>query len=221
MNLFFDFDGTLVDVMKRDYVAYCVASKSNNVDYREYVQRRRRRDPITHLLPSDVILHDFLKKREEIIESIDLLSLDEIFPDSIQFLDKASENKCHIVSARRSEKNLIEQCVRLGIEKYFSSISAVENPAKKSEIIKDIAGHEPRVMFGDTEHDILAARLSSSTAVSVTTGIRDFETLKRENPDFLVERLGDLLECTPSIYSRLEMHSMLLLKLEKDKIVDV
>jgi len=207
VKLFFDFDGTLVDAMKRDYHAFCISSRSK-IDYEEYLYRRRKREKIQDLIPAGTDFNSFIETRSSIIESIDLLSLDEVLPCVIEFLEVASENDCHILSARKSEKDLIDQCTRLGISRYFKSISAVDNPVKKGESIERISFGSPCVMFGDTEYDIAAAKQSFAVSVAVSTGIRDFEILRAESPDFLVENLGSLLTGNPSIYSGLEKQSL-------------
>jgi len=48
------------------------------------------------------------------------------------------------------------------------------------------------IMIGDSTHDIHAAQAAGLTTCAVTYGYRPIETLMEANPDFVIERMGDL-----------------------------
>jgi len=199
VKIFFDFDGTLVEIMKRDYRVYCDSLPgSTSLDFARYVSLRRKKtniDEILSLTHPDYkdIREKFFEKRDSLIENTAYLRYDKVLQGVKESLSQISSNhKCYILSARKDEKALKDQCDEMDISQYFLSIEAVSSPKKKGSAIREINGNEAAIMVGDTEHDILAARESGSISVAVETGIRDKETISAYCPDHIIVNLSEL-----------------------------
>lgn len=200
MKIFFDFDGTLVEIMKRDYRVYCDSlPDSTSLDFARYVSLRRKKTNIDEILSLTHpnyrdIREKFLQKRDSLIENAAYLRYDTVLQGVKESLSQISSNhECYILSARKDEKALKDQCDEMDISQYFLSIIAVSSPEKKGGIISSIKGNEVSIMVGDTENDILAARESGSISVSVDTGIRDKETIGKYYPDHITINLSELI----------------------------
>jgi phosphoglycolate phosphatase-like HAD superfamily hydrolase len=201
VKVFFDFDGTLVEIMQRDYAIYCDSLPAGSrLDFHLYTRLRRKKTNIEDILS---LTHrdyldfrdDFLAKRESMMEMRKYLSLDTLLSGAHEVLSVVSKkHECYILSARQNENLLKWQCDSLDISRYFCSIIAVSSPVKKGRMISDIRGRDESIMIGDTEKDIIAARESSSISVAVDTGIRDKDTLRSYDPDHIIVNLSNLID---------------------------
>jgi len=88
------------------------------------------------------------------------------------------------------------------IEKYFSLVLGATNELKtkpSGEAINFITSNlgvskEMAVMVGDSQPDIMAARDAGIHCIAVTYGYRPEKMLRDLNPDFLINRIGQLKE---------------------------
>ena len=200
MKIFFDFDGTLVEIMKRDYKVYCDSlPDANALDFSKYVALRRKKTNIDNIL---ALTHPayrefretFLEKREILMEDPVYLQHDTVLQGVHGSLSQiSSKYKCYILSARKDEKALKNQCDEMNLTQYFRSIVAVSSAEKKGKVISTMKDGETVIMVGDTENDIRAARESGSISVAVDTGIRDKGTISKYRPDHIIINLSELV----------------------------
>ncbi len=195
--LIFDLDGTLLDTSTRHFTVYETVTKQFNstvLDKDAYWQLKRRNTPWPQILAASAIdpnqSQAFLAKFIALIEQIDMLKLDELFPFSLPCLERLSAHQLYLVSLRRNEANLLQQIEWLGLAPHFAKVVTghTENEGfeMKKELISQLTDKNA-IVIGDTEADIKAARALGLKSIAVTSGIRDNTRLEQASPDRLVE----------------------------------
>ena len=196
-SIAFDLDGTLIDVSKRDYQLYAdLVTRLGGIPllYSDYWPLRKARTNIHQLLANSHITSDeridlFLAERKSLMESMEYLSLDKLFPDSISVLDKLSKYfDIHILTIRHNKSNTESQLRLLGLDRYHCHI-VDGNKGEQLRLIPNIF-----LMVGDTENDIIPANNVNIKSIAVTTGIRNRELLLEMNPSCIVDSLSEILE---------------------------
>lgn len=205
LKIFFDFDGTLIDVSTRHYRVYSELAAmfgGKPLTKQVYWELKRAKAAwpdilIKSKLTPDV-MDDFLAEFIKRIEDPAYLQLDKLLPDSkrvLQGLRKSYE--LFLVSLRRNENNLCEEVRSLGLGGYFTKIlsahSETDGSDKKTELIKnELVPGQRAFIVGDTEADIKAGKLLGQTTVAVLSGIRDKAFLAKLDPDFIIPSVADL-----------------------------
>lgn len=197
MKLFFDFDGTLVNVFKRDYELYKRALRGrDSITYEEYTQRRRNNESSRSIVSLTVMNHeefypDFIAERHALTERSELLTLDTLFDGVQDVLTGLSKHPMFIISARNNHQTLTEQCKALKIDHHFRYIHAIAS-SDKSPILKALSGGEIAIMIGDTEFDVESAKAAGVISVAVSSGIRSRTYLQALQPDHLIDNIKQL-----------------------------
>ena len=203
MKIFFDLDGTFLNVAPRHYLVYCSTLEQfggKALGANEYWSLKRRKVNWDYILEKSGVdksqksafLEVFITK----IESTEYLKGDELFPFSMHILNLFSHYELYLVSLRRNEQNLLSELQRLGIKDRFKRVltghSETDGFDKKIELISEVLGSESGTIIGDTEADIVAGKELGLTTVAVESGIRDGEFLEELKPDFLLKDISEL-----------------------------
>ena len=192
----FDLDGTLIDISDRDYRIYAdilteLGYKSINKE--QYWPLRREKTDIHSILAlsgctSDKDVAYFLENRAERMEESGYLSLDTLFDDVMPVFSKLNENYNLVILTRRlNETNTVEQCHRLGLEKYTVLMIVGGDKKEKMRSIQNLVA-----FVGDTENDILPANEIGVKSIAVTTGIRSEDKLRTYNPSVIINSISDI-----------------------------
>lgn len=204
LEVFFDLDGTLLDVSVRNYRVYSelvTEAGGTPLDKDIYWNLKRKKAKWPELLPksrlSPAIEKEFLDKFIARIEAPEYLELDELFPESQNVLQEVSSRfNCRLVSLRRNESNLRRQLERLAIADYFTKVlsghSESDGYDKKIALIKGELGADRGIIIGDTEADIVTGKTLGMIAVALTSGIRDAQFLNALEPDYIIDGIGQL-----------------------------
>lgn len=205
LKVFFDLDGTLLDVSERNYRVYCEVTEQFHgtpLAKDEYWELKRKKAKWPELLPfsklDPSIEAEFLKVFIAKIEDPKYLELDILYPDTLNVLQEVSSKcECRLVSLRRNEANLLEELDRLKIKDAFVEIlsghSESDGYDKKIDLIKSRLGSDKGVIIGDTEADIITGKNLGLTTIAVLSGIRDQKFLEALDPDYLLDNVGDIL----------------------------
>jgi phosphoglycolate phosphatase-like HAD superfamily hydrolase len=205
MNIFFDFDGTIVDISNRHYEVYtrCISVLNGKPLSKDDYWNGKRQDmrwpqilELSSIDPSNE--EDFLNRFIDLIEDTELLKIDTLFDGSRDVLQRLTQNhNLILVSLRRNHDNLIGQLKYLGLDHFFSSILSGHSGTregvllKKAEVIREISGYNEGIIIGDTEADIAASKQLQIPVIAVTTGIRDRKFLVAYEPDYIVDSIVD------------------------------
>lgn len=206
MDVFFDFDDTLVETRVRDHAAYAESLPAHvcPLSFDEFKTLRCKCMSINDILVAchkitgqDVI--DTIMRRQRLLEQPNLLRLDSMFPGVQSTL---SELVCmgvtlHIVSARLSVRCLRDQCADLELTTFVprERITATGNPATKAAAVKLL--HRDKALIGafvgDTEHDVRAGLTLGLKAVGVTTGLTSRKRLERAGAHHVIDDISCLV----------------------------
>lgn len=129
----------------------------------------------------------FLTNRKILMEDMNYLSLDSVFPEVKELLSDLSKDfDIYILTIRHNRLNTEVQLRILGIDQY--NIIIVEgNKEQEMMLIPNL-----RFMVGDTENDILPANKLGVSTIAVTTGIRNRHHLIELNPEYLIDNIEEV-----------------------------
>lgn len=204
MNIFFDLDGTILDVSKKYYAVYLISSKNIpgvKIPFNTYWQAKRKKiaeDKILNLSPFLKTFKEYQKKRIANLENRQILDLDKPFKWVNKTLEKLSKNNLlYLMTLRRNRNNLKYQLKKLDLNRFFTlilNVSPTVNPVgSKEKLIQKIHFTKKGIWIGDTEADILLAKKVGLISVAVYSGIRERRYLKNFNPDYLVKDASKIL----------------------------
>lgn len=191
----FDLDGTLIDISKRDYQIYVdLVIKLGGIPlpFLTYWPLRQAKTDIHQILSDSGILRldlveTFLLDRKALMETLEYLSVDNLFQDVLQLLNRISDTyEVHILTIRHNKTNTENQLKLLGLDRYTCHIV----DGNKELTMRQI----PNLCFmvGDTENDILPANKIGIKSIGVTTGIRNRQLLVKMNPTYIVDSLDEI-----------------------------
>lgn len=163
-----DFDGTLIDYSQRAFFAFKAAGISKldiPINLEDYIRLRRKRisnyDLYTDLV-GNVMGRDIYEKNwYQQIETENLLEKDELFADTIEWLNLVRDYADVILcSARQNQVNLLSQISKLGIRDKFDHVLVATEPKRKSIVISEFLRSGTKVytsihFIGDTRNDML------------------------------------------------------------------
>ena len=207
--IFFDLDGTILDVSERIYRVYKDIMKKYNKKFLskdKYLKLKRRKMPVEEILKktkAEDIFLKFKKEWEREIEKPHYLELDKIsdFEKKI-LLNLKSNYKLVLVMLRNHPKRLVSQLREKKIDRIFDKIlvkSARDYQSKwklKYNLIKKYGDYDKgSIVVGDTETDILAGKKLKIKTVAVIEGMRNREILGKCKSDFLIKNITELNQC--------------------------
>ncbi|MAG22112.1 MAG: hypothetical protein CL943_02295 [Candidatus Diapherotrites archaeon] len=115
---------------------------------------------------------------------------------------KEKNVKTMIFSAH-NEQLLLEEIENYGFSGLIGSVKA-SIPDKRDEIEALVSKHEidrdSTIYVGDMCHDVETARLAGIKSVAVLSGYDSREKLEKENPDYIIEHVGEL----PALMEQME-----------------
>ncbi|QYM97238.1 HAD family hydrolase [Dickeya ananatis] len=199
MNIFFDFDGTLIDSKLRQYELFCKLVPESHFSYEEYWDIKRNR------INQEKLLVDFFSYKPEQLHYIKKTWMDEIEnPDNIekdtpfdgveQLLSQLSK-KCdlYLVTARQSTDVVKHQVDKFGWSSFFEKLLVTNQIHTKVDLIRESVNYNSTDIFvGDTGEDIKTGKLLGIKTIAVTYGILNNKVLSEYNPDHLVDSIDGL-----------------------------
>lgn len=205
-----DLDGTLIDSSRRHYVLmeklineYCPECDFNSADFMAYKGLGNSgKDYLTKVLKLDKDIADsIMKKWGESIESEEYVDTDELYPDTIRFLDTLKLKGYEIIflSARKNRAVTIKELDRLGIKGYADSIHVVSPfraTEEKLEVIQAYMDFGKEVIIvGDTENEYDTAYNAGINYFVLNRGFRSKEYWDSRDVITLddLDRLSDIL----------------------------
>lgn len=203
LTIYFDLDGTLLDVSGRYYAVYSrLVSQMGGkpLSQEDYWRLRRLNAAPKEFLPGlDSIGREvFAQSWLAAIESPTVLGLDGLLPGIRETLrDLSQKHRLVLVTLRRSRERLLEQLHTLVLDVFFAKVLTTAEAGAAGEvkgrlIKRDGADPKTAIVVGDSEADVQAARLAGLPAVCVCSGIRDRRFLAELAPDSIIESITEL-----------------------------
>lgn len=216
MNLIFDLDGTIVDIAHKYYAVYTAfIGQYHGVALmpQQYWSLRRSNaslDDILHASNLSIISPEIFRDHtKSLIEKEAFLRLDILFHGAGEFLKNVSTRyRCCLVTMRRNPTMLEQQLRWLGIRDYFHDIltpmlshgnADKRQETPKSEALRALALKGPTIMIGDSTMDMITGRELGFTTCAVTTGMHNRQVLEKLAPDFILDKLEDVLKVIENI----------------------
>lgn len=204
-NIFFDLDGTLIDIQKRHYKVYEEIVENLGgvlLTQRMYWKLKRNKSTIKKILRRSRIRNEkqillFQKLFKNKIERIENLKLDILLKDVVLLLTVLQKKyDLYLLTLRRSKKNTLTQIEKLGIKKFFKEI-IIRQPKQldcqyKKSLLEKLQWEKYDIIVGDSEADILTANELGLISVAVLSGIRDRKYLKSLKPAYILEDINSL-----------------------------
>ena len=212
MNIYFDFDGTLIDVRDKYYAIYNAFVSTHGgvgLDQQKFWNLKKVKDgdaDILHLSGlgrlSRQCFRDYIKDQ---VETIPYLEKDTLFPGVADLLENLSrDHSCKIVTARRNNINFQAQVDWLKIRPFVSELIVADRSDSKSATMTDktraLRGQvvdNGNLFVGDTEEDILTGQQMSMTTFAVVSGVRHRQYLESLKPDHILNSVTDLPPLLP------------------------
>ncbi len=202
MNLFFDLDGTVVDVAARHHETYrrvvdAVGGEALPIEVVWPAKRSGTKwGELLGASGVDLDEGEFVRRFAHTVEQAELLAFDTLLaPGCIEAL--ATFARVYLVTHRWHRHNLLAQLDALGLRPHFADVlSAPAQPGDrtaKARMLGDLASRGD-VMIGDTESDVLAAHELGIRSVAVRSGLRDDQFLSALDPTWLVDDISALPE---------------------------
>lgn len=207
-DIFFDLDGTLINIQKRHYFVYKTTIEllgGYPLSRQVYWNLKKSKSNIKNILSKSKLGYDLVDRfKKEFFQKIETeanLKLDEVFPYTFLTLKalQALNYKLFLISFRHLSDNSLQQVRNLNLDKFFTDIKfgQISNNGclTKTHFIKALKSAKGGYVVGDTEDDILAAEETGLTSIAVISGIRDLHQLKKYKPDYLIKNI----EVIPSL----------------------
>lgn len=201
-NIFFDYDGTLINSQKRMYTLFCELCCENKFTYEEYWEIKRQKINQKEFLKKyfdypDEKIAEFKKKWMEEIENENRLCQDTPVENIGNLIKNLSEkHKLYIVTNRQSKEFTVQQLKNFGWFDFFDKILVTEQKKTKTELIKEnVIVSEKDIFIGDTGEDILTAKELKIKSIAVTYGILNKEAIEYYKPDLIIQEVKDFDNC--------------------------
>ena len=204
VKIFLDLDGTLLDVSNRHFEVYAFAVEQfggTPLSKRLYWQLKRCKTGWPQLLARSGLdphlLSPFHNAFLGCIEAPEMLAKDQLFVGTKSSLGElSSAHSLSLLTLRRSRANLMDQLRDLDLQRYFDEIEVGhargEAYEAKLELMKKVSAFREVIAVGDTEADIVAAKMLHVPVVAVLSGLRDHEYLGALEPDFMIGGIREL-----------------------------
>lgn len=212
LTIFFDFDGTLIDVKSKYYQIYADFIAGYNgicLGLEEFWALKRAMGSNEDICAKSGLLKQLGSELKEFtkqnIEKEKYLTLDTPFIDTFQILDYLQQKQAtvNIISMRRNTIGLENQIIRFGISRYITNIYAphailgatiIEGDSlSKSHAITSLGiNNNKAIIVGDTGTDLSSAKHLGWQSVAVLTGLRNREEIEKYQPNYIIDQLIDL-----------------------------
>jgi phosphoglycolate phosphatase-like HAD superfamily hydrolase len=191
-TLYFDLDGTLLNVNLRLYKVHQIAAQevySSYIPFKKYLSAKKNKIDEEILMSSfstDLKFVKYNQIRMESIEKMEFLLLDTLRGGVLETLNYLkSRGYClNLITARKNHQNINVQLENLKIKHLFSSILLSEKNVKTV-----IDGFTQGIFFTDTDEDIRFGVNQQVYTVGVLGGMRSKCILEKAGPQLLCKSI--------------------------------
>ena len=195
--LYFDFDGTLVDVWQRYYRIFKDASRISGMTFEDYVRLKKE-------LPQDgdlarcfgaALPADYREKKRSFLEDPRYLAYDRLLVPKEQIREFFRSHSCRILTSRRSPEAFFDQLQALGLEQLREKCVVLNPDEKKTktQYLRENHPDEAVYLVGDAEAEAQASQLDNVRVYLVRTGLRNPETLPGAQKCVIIDHVSDFM----------------------------
>jgi len=208
MNFIFDLDGTIIDSYKDVYESLKTAVEANNLlcNFKndKSIMKLSLYQIINKYYPAidENLNKKIINDYKEIYDKSDYCNT-SLYPNAVDVLNKLSLLGRKIFIATNKRRVPAERILeKFDMKKYFTDtyyIDTFENiNITKNELVDLLISNYSLVkthtiIIGDTESDILAAKLNSILSVAYLNGYGNINDLKKLEPDFYISDLKEII----------------------------
>lgn len=220
LRLITDFDGPIVDVSERYYRVYqfCleqvkrpdqVVRQLSKTDFWKLKRSRLPEQEIGIISGLDPVQgRKFAQLRRQTVHTLPYLIHDHLAPGSVAALEKVQQAKIDLVVM--TMRRIVEleyafnahdlnrffpenRCYRLAND-YAKTRDIEDKPLLMEGALAELPPASDVWMVGDTEADIIAAKMNGVKVIAVLCGIRDRDRLEPYEPDLIVNNLSEAVD---------------------------
>ena len=173
--IFFDFDGTLVDVWERYYRVFVTAGGLSAVERDAYIYSKRElgKDDLVADCLHCTLAPTYYTEKKHLLERADFLKLDTLLVSVDVLLDFFAQYPCRILTVRRDPDAFYEQLENLGLSSIAEKSIALqpEHRIGKVDYIAAHYGMEKNIIVGDAASEYEVSALENTQVVLVKTGL--------------------------------------------------
>lgn len=173
--IFFDFDGTVVDLWPRYHQVFLAASGLSGISQQEYMEAKRALVSDSKVAQhfGGALSEEYFTKKRELLEAEQYLRLDMLLVSLAELNAVFSSEACRFLTCRRRPKALFTEMDGLGLG-HLSDHVIVLDPdqgiSKKEYLMRNVP-QGPHIVVGDSKAEWEAAS-DNIRAVLVRTGLR-------------------------------------------------
>lgn len=198
-NIFFDFDGTIINSQNRLYKLFCELCPENTFSFNEYWNIKRNYITQKEFLKKyfmysddkiEIFRKNYLEKVEEpdrMKEDYPVKGIEKIFQELVK------KYILYLVTNRQNFDLTINELHQFGWLKYFKEVLVTRQKTTKLELIlQKVPVASADIFIGDTGDDIKTAKALGIISVAVTWGVLNGEVLCSYTPDYLISEVDEL-----------------------------
>lgn len=196
MNIFFDFDGTLIDSHQRLYKLFQYLIPESWFSFDEYWNLKR--DQIDHktilqnyfsISDSNLFEKEWMKK----IEAKKYLDLDIPYEGVSEYLIQLKKKyNLYLVTDRQLKSGVYYQLKNFGWIGFFDAVLITAKKCSKEDLIKPyLLSNTDNYIVGDTGKDIIAGKNLKIKSIAVTNGFLSEKILKKYEPDAIFRKVTE------------------------------
>lgn len=202
-TIFFDLDGTLIDIADKYFRIYADFASQKDIPYRsknDFWRLKRKKAPVRDLFKTSISESEYKDFFLSQVETREYLKYDRLFLftlPTLRQLKKMGWGLC-LLTLRRNNQNLRHQLDNLGLN-FFDKIIVGEpdNQASRNNYKRKIACItalvEPEdIIVGDSAADMLCGKHLKLITVGVLSGISSYKALKKNTPTFIIRNISSL-----------------------------
>lgn len=195
--IFFDFDGTVVDVWTRYFEAFRLAAGDSKTERESYISAKRRlcKDDLVAAELGVILPEDYYFRKKELLESQELLRRDTLLVSPDVLADFDERIGFRILTVRRNPAQFMTQLTELGLS-CFAEKSVVLTPGtvSKKDFLSAAFSAGENIVIGDAASEWETAELENTRVFLVRTGLRDPADFPPRQRCAVLENLGEFIE---------------------------
>lgn len=197
MNIFFDFDGTLIDSHRRLYELFQFLIPESTLSFHEYWELKRNQIDHKTILKKYFGINNsqpFEKEWMKKIETKKYLDFDKPYEGVAEYLInlKNKNLSLYLITDRQLSRRVYYQLNKFGWVNLFNAVLITAQKYPKEKLIKPLLStNNDNYIVGDTGKDILTGKNLKIKTIAVSNGFLSKEILEKYEPDAIYNKVTD------------------------------